>query len=75
MTALALFLSTFMLVCALGAQSLFVNNGRYGAAALNSFFIGSGNLILFKLEISAFILGGPCGICTAMFILRHLHRR
>ena len=82
MTALALFASTYMLVMALGAQSLFVNNGRYLPAALNSFAIGTGNLILFKLapeasgiEIVAFLLGGPCGIASAMYLLRHYHRR
>lgn len=82
MTALALFASTFMLVMALGAQSLFVNNGRYLPAALNSFAIGTGNLILFKLapeasgvEIAAFLAGGPAGIASAMYLLRHYHRR
>lgn len=82
MTALALFASTFMLVCALGAQSLFVNNGRYLSAALNSFAIGTGNLILFKLapdasgwEIAGFLCGGPAGIASAMYLLRHYHRK
>lgn len=82
MTALALFASTCMLVMALGAQSLFVNNGRYLPAAINSFAIGGGNLILFKLapdasgwEIAAFVTGGPVGICAAMWLLRRYHRR
>lgn len=82
MTALALFASTFFLVMALGAQSLLVNNGRYLPAALNSFAIGTGNLILYKLapdaggiEIAAFLLGGPMGICAAMYLLRKYHRR
>jgi hypothetical protein len=82
MIVLALFLSTFLLVMALGAQSLLVNNGRYVGAFLNSFVIGSGNLILYKLapdasgwEIAAFLCGGPFGICTAMFLLRKYHRK
>jgi hypothetical protein len=82
MTALALFVSTLMLVMALGAQSLFVNNGRYAQAALNSFVIGTGNLILFKLapdasglEIACFLSGGPVGIVLAMYLLRKYHRR
>lgn len=81
MTALALFASTLLLVMALGAQSLFVNNGRYLPAAINSFAIGGGNLILFKLapdasgiEIAGFLLGGPLGIVSAMWLLRHYHR-
>mgnify|MGYP000852511570 FL=1 len=82
MTALALFASTLMLVMALGAQSLLVNNGRYLPAALNSFAIGTGNLILFRLapeasglEIAGFLCGGPVGIVLAMYLLRHYHRR
>lgn len=82
MTALALFASTLVLVMALGAQSLFVNNGRYAQAACNSFVIGTGNLILFKLapdasglEIACFLSGGPVGIVLAMYLLRKYHRR
>jgi uncharacterized membrane protein SpoIIM required for sporulation len=82
MIVLALFLSTYLLVMALGAQSLLVNNGRYVGAFFNSIVIGSGNLILFKLapdasglEIAAFLLGGPFGICSAMYLLRKYHRK
>ncbi|CAH1387056.1 hypothetical protein [Candidatus Nitrotoga sp. M5] len=73
MTALALFSSTFVLVMALGLQSLNVNNGHRIAAIFTSFFIGSSQLVLFKLapdasfiESAAFILGGPVGIYAAM---------
>ena len=38
-----------LLVMALGAQSLLVNNGRYIGAFCNSFAIGLGNLVLLKL--------------------------
>lgn len=82
MTAAALFFSTLLLVMALGAQSLLVNNGRYAGAFFNSFAIGIGNLILFKLapdaggwEIAGFLAGGPVGIVLAMYLLRHYHRR
>lgn len=51
MTELTLFASTFVLVFALGAQSLNVNNGHYIAAALTSFVIG----------------GGPFGITASMW--------
>lgn len=74
MTELTLFASTFMLVFALGAQSLNVNNGHYIAAAFTSFVIGSGQMILFKLapnaswtEITSFLLGGPFGITASMW--------
>lgn len=82
MTAAALFVSTLLLVMALGAQSLLVNNGRYLGAFCNSFCIGLGNLALFKLapnasglEIAGFLSGGPIGICLAMWLLRKYHRR
>lgn len=77
----ALFGSTFVVVFALGAQSLLVNNGRYVAAFCNSILIGICNLVLFKLapqaspdEMVAFLSGGPFGIVSAMWVFRHLHR-
>lgn len=81
MTELTLFASTFILVFALGAQSLNVNNGHYIAAAVTSFVIGAGQMILFKVaphaswsEISAFLVGGPFGITTSMWAHPHLVR-
>ena len=74
MTELTLFTSTFILVFALGAQSLNVNNGHYIAAAMTSFVIGGGQMVLFKLapdaswsEIGAFLAGGPFGITASMW--------
>lgn len=49
MNELTLFASTFVLVFALGAQSLNVNNGHYVAAALTSFVIGAGQMVLSRL--------------------------
>lgn len=73
MTALALLVSTFLLVFFLGLQSLIVNAGHRTLAFLNSFAIGSANLALFKLapdasgiEIAAYLCGGPFGIVVAM---------
>lgn len=70
---LALFASTFVLVFALGMQSLNVNNGHYILAALTSFVIGSGQMVLYKIaphaswsEIAAYLCGGPTGIVCAM---------
>lgn len=72
-TILALFVSTFVLVFALGIQSLNVNNGHRVAAVFTSFLIGASNLALFKLapdasmaEAAGFLLGGPLGIYAAM---------
>jgi hypothetical protein len=74
MTELTLFASTFILVFALGAQSLNVNNGHYVAAAPTSFVIGAGQMVLFKTaphaswsEIAAFLVGGPFGIMASMW--------
>ncbi|MDP1586615.1 MAG: hypothetical protein Q8M07_02630 [Prosthecobacter sp.] len=72
-TALALFASTFVLVFALGLQSLNVNGGHKLAAFFTSFAISGSNLPLFKLapdatplQMAAFILGGPFGIVASM---------
>ena len=82
MSALALFISTYLLVLCLGAQSLFANNGKYTAAFCNSFAIGVSNLILFKLapdasgwEIAGYLGGGPFGIISAMWLLRRYRRK
>ena len=71
--AFCLFASTFILVFALGIQSLNVVNGHKGAAIVTSFFISTGQLVLYKLapsadwvEIIAFLSGGPWGIYAAM---------
>lgn len=81
MTELTLFASTFVLVFALGSQSLNVNNGHYLLAAITSLVIGTGQMILFKLapdaswgEIAAFLAGGPLGIVCSMFAHPHLVR-
>lgn len=81
MTELTLFASTFVLVFALGAQSLNVNNGHYYAAAVTSFAIGAMQMVLFKLapnanwtEIAAFLSGGPFGITASMWAHPRLHR-
>lgn len=74
MTALYLFGSTFVLVFALGFQSLNVNGGHYWLAFFTSFAIGGANLVLYKLapnantlEMAGFLLGGPFGIVASMW--------
>lgn len=75
MTELSLFVSSFILVLLLGLQSLNVNNGHHIGAFMTSFGIGLCNVIMFKLvpdasptQIAAYILGGPLGILTAMWL-------
>lgn len=82
MTALYLLASTFALVFTLGLQSQLVNRGHLVAAMINSFCIGSANLILFKLapnasglEIAGFLMGGPFGIATSMWAYRRFFAR
>jgi len=72
-TAALLFVSTYVLVFALGVQSLNVNGGHRAAAFFTSLVIGVSNLVLFKLapnagalEIAAYLAGGPLGIVSAM---------
>jgi hypothetical protein len=74
MTALLIFFSTFILVFALGFQSLNVNNGHYKAAFFTSFAIAVSNLVLFKtvpqagvLEIGAYLIAGPFAIIASMY--------
>lgn len=81
MTELILFASTYVLVFALGLQSLNVNNGHYYAAAVTSLAIGAMQMVLFKLapdaswtEIAAFLLGGPGGIVSSMWAHPRLAR-
>lgn len=73
MTALLIFSSTFVLVFALGFQSLNVNNGHYKAAFFTSFAIALSNLVLFKtvpqagvMEIGAYLTAGPFAIVASM---------
>jgi len=77
MTALIIFGSTFVLVFALGFQSLNVNNGHYRAAFVTSFAISGANLVLFKTvpeagfyEITAYLTSGPFAIVTSMWAHR-----
>lgn len=81
MTELTLFLSSFLLVFALGLQSLNVNGGHYVAAFFTSFLIGGGNLIVLKLapnagatEMAAYLLGGPLGIICSMIFHAYAKR-
>jgi hypothetical protein len=80
-TAIILFVSTFVLVFALGLQSLNVNGGHRVAAVCTSFLIGTANLLVLKLapdarpvEIAAYLIGGPLGILASMQVHPHLVR-
>lgn len=75
MTAAALFFSSFVLVFALGFQSLNVNRGHRIAAFFTSFAIGLSQLFALRvipspatgeLEMLAYLLGGPFGIVASM---------
>ena len=73
--ALILFGSTFVLVFALGFQTLNVNNSHYKGAFLTSLLLGAANLVILRvvpqgnvLEGAAYLLGGPFGVITSMWI-------
>lgn len=75
MNSMLLFGSTFVLVFALGLQSLMVNRGHFFGAFMNSLLISTAQLLLLKLgpdasgmEIAGYILGGPFGIVSAMYV-------
>jgi hypothetical protein len=78
MTELYLFASTFILVFALGFQSLNVNGGHFVSAFFTSFAIAGSNLVLFKMlpsanltEVIAYLSGGPLGIVASMAAHRY----
>ena len=80
-TAVILFVSTFVLVFALGLQSLNVNGGHRLGAFLTSFVISGGNIVVLKLapeasviEVLAYMAGGPLGIVASMMTHPHLVR-
>lgn len=79
---LIIFVCTFGTVFALGLQSLNVNGGHTALAFINSFLIGTCNLVLLKtipqptdgLMIAAYLLGGPFGIVASMKVHPYLVR-
>lgn len=71
---LLVFASTYVSVFTLGLQSLNVNQGHYLAAAVTSFFIGTGHIFLYKYmpssgvpELVGYYLGGILGITTSIW--------
>lgn len=82
MNSAYLFFSTFVLVFALGLQSLNVNGGYYVRAFFTSFVIGCANLVLYKLapdatrtEVIAFLSGGPFGIVCSIFSHQWINKK
>jgi hypothetical protein len=81
MNILIIFGSTFVLVFALGFQSLNVNSGHYQAAFFTSFLIGGSNLVILRTipqgdvsSLTAYLLGGPIGIVASMWLHKRLMR-
>lgn len=82
MSSVTIFASTFVVVLALGLQSLAVNSGQRALAFGNSFLIGICNLALLRLvpttdgvaETVAYLTGGPIGIVCAMSLHPRLVR-
>ncbi|ACT52091.1 hypothetical protein [Methylovorus glucosotrophus] len=77
---LLIFAATFIVVFALGFQSLTVNRGHYMLAFFNSFLISAANLAILKfvpessgvLDYIAYMTGGPLGIVTSMWVFQKL---
>lgn len=82
MTAIALFAASYTVVLALGLQSLNVNRGHRLLAFVNSLVIGASNLVLLKYvpgptsayDVAGYLLGGPFGIVTSMWLHPHITR-
>jgi len=77
MGALYLFVGTFVLVFALGMQSMMVNRGHYLGAFINSLVISAAQLVVLKIgpdagggEVAGYMFGGPLGIVCAMYVFR-----
>ncbi len=82
MQAVILFGTTFVLVFALGVNTLSVSKGQYGIAFLTSFLISGSNLVILRavpqgdlLEVAAYMLGGPFGIVASMWIHNRFLRK
>lgn len=72
--ALIIFAATYISVFTLGLQSLNVNQGHYLAAAITSFFIGTGNILLYKympdpsgFQLVGYYAGGIVGITSSIW--------
>lgn len=72
--ALIIFAATYISVFTLGLQSLNVNQGHYLAAAVTSFFISTGHILLYKhmpdpsaLELVGYYTGAIAGITSSIW--------
>lgn len=74
MSAILLFIASFLLVMLLGLQQLNVQGNHRPAAFFTSLLIGAANLAVLKLvpgptgwlEVAGFLAGGPFGILASM---------
>lgn len=79
-TLFLIFSTAFLIVFALGFQSLCVNQGHHKMAFCNSIVIGICNLVILKeipdnhsiLDIAAYLSGGPFGIVASMWVHRRM---
>jgi hypothetical protein len=72
--ALLIFAATYISVFTLGLQSLNVNQGHYVAAAVTSFFIGTGHMLLYRYmptaslpDLAGYYVGGITGITSSIW--------
>lgn len=77
MNTLILFASTYILVFALGMETLMVSRGHFLGAFFNSLLISVAQLLVLKIgpaaagiEVLGYVLGGPFGIISAMYTYR-----
>ena len=84
--ALLVFAAQFIYVMLLGWQSLAVNHGRHGQAALNSFLLGNlgfymtGIVAAARSEIggmvwAAYVFSGPVAVVASMALFKRWGRK
>ncbi len=86
MNELIIFVSQFCLVMLLGLQSMNVQGGHKLAAAITSFLLGVSGYVVTGMSAQAykdgflstiflaFVIAGPCGIVTSMYLHPYLRK-
>lgn len=68
----------------IGFQTLSINRKQYAYAGLTSIGIASGSFFLYRIipngetsifEFLAYVLGGPCGILSSMYLYHKFFHR
>lgn len=82
MNALILLVSMFVFVLSLGLQIQTSNNGNYLGAFFSSMLVAATQIGAFRVvhatttwEFAAYLIGGPVGMVTSMYLYRRHARK